>query len=688
MRSEKGSTGVWVAIIILLLVLLCLCLAAVLCGAGVYFLDKNSEEFQNGVDWSLELDEYGGYGEQETPSISPTLPPEPIPVNASAEEMLSILSDMTIPEADPIALAERFYDLEGIPTVLAQSAEPVPVGTVDSFWISDLDTDENFRINAELVYAREHIYFWVEEGVDYKQAEVQALVDEFEEKIYPTVRQFFGSEWSPGIDGDQHLYILYATGLGWSVAGYYASIDEYASSVHEYSNGHEMFYLSADNVDLDEEFTYGVLAHEFQHMIHWYRDANEDTWVNEGFSELSSFLNDYDVGGFDFLYVSSPDIPLEYWPGEPGAAGGHYGQAFLVMNYFLDRFGSEATIAVVNHPDKGISAINDVLQQLGEVDSSTGQVVQFDDFYRDFAAAILLQDTDVGDGRYGYHNYPASPSVYPDDEISECPVEGLARDVYQYGIDYIRISCEGPVDLHFTGSTLSKVIPAEVYSGDYAFWSNRGDASDPVLERAFDLREVSGSVLLEFETWYDLEESYDYLYLLVSEDGGENWSILTTPSGTDLDPSGNSYGWAYNGYSGGGQQPVWIREEINLSQYAGEEILLRFEYITDAAVNGEGFLLDDVRIDAVDYFTDFEEDNGGWQADGFVRLYNQVPQTYRVLAVQNDLDVQIHEMTLDENQQGTLSLDLGRMEDTVLIVIGTARFSIQPSAYEISVTTR
>jgi len=562
------------------------------------------------------------------------------------------------------------------------------VGTVDSFWVSDLDTDENFLIDAELVYAREHIYFWVEDGVTYEMGDVRALVDEFEEKIYPTVREFFGSEWTPGIDGDPHLYILYASGLGWSVAGYYASIDEYAPEVHEYSNGHEMFYLSADNVYLDEEFTYGVLAHEFQHMIHWYRDANEDTWVNEGFSELSSFLNDYDVGGFDYLYVSNPDIPLEYWPGEPGSAGGHYGQAFLVMTYFLDRFGSDATIAVVNNPDEGISAIDDVLLEIGEIDPATGQVVQFNDFYRDFAAALLLQDTSIGDGRYGYHNYPSSPGIYPDDEISECPVEGVARDVNQYGIDYIRIGCEGPVDLVFSGSTLTRIVPAEAYSGDYAFWSNRGDASNPILERSFDLTDVSGSVILEFETWYDLEESYDYLYLLISEDDGENWSIVKTPSGTDLDPSGNSYGWAYNGFSGGGAEPVWIHEQIDLSEFAGKEIKIRFEYITDAAVNGEGLLLDDVRIDALNYFTDFEDDEGGWEAEGFVHLYNQVPQTYRVLVVQDGWDTRFHEMTLDENQQGILSLDLERSDDTVLIVIGTARYSIQSSAYEISISQR
>ena len=78
-----------------------------------------------------------------------------------------------------------------------------------------------------------------------------------------------------------------------------------------------------------------VLAHEFQHMIHWHLDRNEETWMNEGFSEVATLLNDYDVGGFDFAYARNPDQTLTYWPSEPGTAGGHYGQSFLFMSSML-----------------------------------------------------------------------------------------------------------------------------------------------------------------------------------------------------------------------------------------------------------------------------------------------------------------------------------------------------------------
>ncbi|MCK7481996.1 MAG: immune inhibitor A [Candidatus Moduliflexus flocculans] len=133
-----------------------------------------------------------------------------------------------------------------------------------------------------------------------------------------------------------------------------------------------------------------------------------------------------------------------------------------------------------------------------------------------------------------------------------------------------------------------------------------------MLTREFDFTSVSGDITFSFRTWYDLEKDYDYLYFEVSEDG-KNWQIITTPSGTAEDPSGNSYGWGYNGATNG-----WIQEEIDLSQYAGKKVQVRFEYVTDAAVLGEGFLLDDVSVDAISYSTDFETDDGGWQAAGLL----------------------------------------------------------------------
>jgi hypothetical protein len=353
------------------------------------------------------------------------------------------------------------------------------------------------------------------------------------------------------------------------------------------------------------------------------------------------------------------------------------------MTYFLDRFGSEATKALVANPANGLNSIDQVLAELNVVDQTTGELLDGDDVYRDWTVALLVQDEDLSDGRFGYQSH-RPPQVLRVDELDEClPGSGEeTRYVYQYGIDYIEIRCDQTFTLKFDGASTVPVLPGEAYSGDFTFWSNRGDESDMTLTRSFDLRGIQSPIEFSYWTWYDIEEGWDYLYLEVSTDGGETWSILDTPSGTDEDSSGNSYGWAYTGFSGGGENPRWIEETVDLSAYADQEILLRFEYITDAAVNGDGLLLDDMRIDALGYFEDFEADEGGWHAEGFVRLYNRLPQHYSVILVEEGQETRIRELELDDANIGTIAVDLGGVYNkATLVVSGTTRYTWQPAAY-------
>jgi hypothetical protein len=309
-----------------------------------------------------------------------------------------------------------------------------------------------------------------------------------------------------------------------------------------------------------------------------------------------------------------------------------------------------------------------------------------DDVFRDWAAALVLQDDSVADGRYIVRSYGFAPPIEPADTIDECPSRTRREQVMQYGIDTFEILCPGEYTLRFDGEEITKVVPADPHSGDFAFWSNRGDESDMTLTRGFDFTQVQGPVELRHWIWYDLEEGWDYAYFEVSEDEGRTWTILTTPSGTLEDPSGNSYGLAYNGTSGGG--PRWIEESIDLTDYAGKKILLRYEYITDSVANGEGFIVDDIRVDAVGYAEDFEDGDGGWKGEGFVRLYNRLPQTYRVVVIQEGGVTSVSDLALDSNRRGQMDLDLGEYGKATLIVIGTSRHSWQPAPYTFEVVPR
>ena len=151
-----------------------------------------------------------------------------------------------------------------------------------------------------------------------------------------------------------------------------------------------MFYISLDWLNDEETLTQYemVLAHEFQHMIHWHNDRNEETWVNEGMSELAQEIAGYppDVG-FARIYADQPDTQLNTWSVDPGANAGHYGASYLFMAYFLQRFGEELTRAVVAHEADGIQGFTNALRK-------AGLDLIFEDVFADWAIANYVNDVD------------------------------------------------------------------------------------------------------------------------------------------------------------------------------------------------------------------------------------------------------------------------------------------------------
>jgi len=613
-------------------------------------------------------------------------PPNPSQNQASPPEGVgqteNTLNAAVVPVANRRDLAERLSRIGNIPETVPALSTPLQIGDRRSFFVLNTDTNTKTESWANLRYITPHGYFWEEDHVQLNLVELKSLAEDFENRIYPTNREFFGSEWSPGVDNDVHLYILFTRGLGKSVAGYFSSGDEYPPQVQKFSNAHEIFFLNANRLGLSSEYTYSVLAHEFQHMIHWHRDPNEDAWMNEGFSVLAEFLNDYDLGGFDFSFAANPDLQLNNWPGGFQETAPNYGASFLFLTFFLDRFGEDVTKSLVGEASNGLASIDQVLATYKIVDPRTQKPLRADDVFGDWVVANYLHDPRVGDGRFTYHIYESAPQVEASETIDRCPIGGQDREVDQYGADYIRITCPGRHILRFSGSTAVDLV-AKPHSGSYVFWSNRGDESDMRLTHSFDFSGQTGSLTLEFWTRYDLEKDYDFVYLEVREKGGD-WTILHTPAMTDQNISGNSYGWAYNDAS-----PGWIKEKVDLSAYAGKQVELRFEYVTDDATNGEGLLLDDIAIPEINYDTDFETDDGGWIGEGFVRIENQLPQKFRLALITQGQETSVETISSGEGQTVEIPIQIDPSQKSVVLVVsGITRFTTQPAKYRFSIQAR
>ena len=539
-------------------------------------------------------------------------------------------------------------------------------------------TNEYQKINAFLAYSTDHLYFWIQDNVPYEYSELQQICETFENQIYPLNRELFGKENTPGIDSDEHLYILYTSEMG-AALGYFSSADTNPQEIDPYSNEAEMFMVSATYCRLDDYDTYGVLAHEFQHMIHHNLDRNETSWINEGFSELATLLNGYDVGGTDILYALNTDIQLNTWPrDEVESTLPHYGASYLFMTYLYDRFGEEFSRALVANPLDGLKSIDAVLDEFFE---NGKEMITAEDVFQDWTIANLLQDSSVEEGFYGYESLLDLLPFQTTETINLQEEAEYSYAVHQYGIDYFQLDSEQPIRLEFQGQQSVQIVPADPHSGDFYYWSNKGDQSAVSLSQTFDFREVQAPIALTYYTWFDIEQDWDFVYLLVSEDG-ENWQLLEPSLCTKDNLTGSNQGCGYTGSSNG-----WQYQEVDLSQFAGKEVTIRFEYLTDTSLNGEGLLLDDIRIDAIEYNADLEESNEGWVAKGFVRISNTLPQTYRVSIVQQSTQkTQVTKYSVFGDE--ILELSISPTTDAIfyLVVSGTTRYTEMPAVYSLSVS--
>ena len=219
------------------------------------------------------------------------------------------------------------------------------VGDVEKFWTKNIVENKFVQIEATLKAIGKTCYIFVENGQSVNDAAIAKIQKTFDEKIYPTNTGTFGSEWKPGVDGDERLTLLMLDVKdGWQpntnsgyVAGYFFAGDEFLQSqipanIPVKSNEREMMYLDLYPGDPNEDKYLAVVAHEFQHMIHFIHDPKEKTWVNEACSQIATFLCGFGHQGQIMSWMKTPDNSLTAWAKEQMLA--NYGQVYM-WNYFL-----------------------------------------------------------------------------------------------------------------------------------------------------------------------------------------------------------------------------------------------------------------------------------------------------------------------------------------------------------------
>ncbi|MBM2826611.1 MAG: hypothetical protein HW403_675 [Dehalococcoidia bacterium] len=590
---------------------------------------------------------------------------------ASAEQFAAVDSP---PDVDVYELTRRLRLRSSSPITKVENSPPPldRVGDARTFWITEMEPATRFQINAVLRLATPHALWYVDGGQQVDQDALQASAKEFEDKIYPTVSKAFGLK---GRDS-QPITVLNSTFRG--ASGYFSSRDRYPRVVHPFSNERPIIYINVGHLKPGAAGYNATLAHEFQHALHWEADPNEESWVNEGLSVLAEEMAGY-YRGAERPFARGPDVQLTDWDDDPGRNSRHYAASYLFMRYLLQHYSKNGSLAeLVEEPLDGVEGVESYLKKVG-------YNVSFQEVFRDWVVANYLS---AGGNEPRRYKDRAVGAVL--ERSVSVPVE-ISDKVQQYGTKYYEVKSLGPkVTISFDGDTTVKILPNQPVSGSYQWWSNRGDAVDTTLTREFDLTGLK-SATLQYKLWHDLEEGWDYAYVEVSSDGGVTWDILQSERTTSSDPVGNSYGPGYTGVSGSGDSPAWVDEKVDLSTYAGRNILVRFEYVTDEAVNKVGLALDDISIPELGYRDDAESD-GGWASQGFVRTLNLLPQRYLVQLIKfhKGGDVRVEEMPLSAEQRGMMALENmgGEIERVVVAISPTAPVTTESASFHLTVNAQ
>ncbi|OGZ71732.1 MAG: hypothetical protein A2904_02130 [Candidatus Staskawiczbacteria bacterium RIFCSPLOWO2_01_FULL_33_9] len=294
---------------------------------------------------------------------------------------------------------------------MAPMVQAVSFGDIASFNVDkNFDSLTRSEVTAVLVKTTPKLYFYIEKNwwdsnSQVKQIDVlnnlEVLSQEFENKIYPTLTSIFGSEWKPGVDGDEKITILFQS-LREGAGGYFRESDGYLKLQITDSNEREMIYLPISQIENSQVKVF--LAHEFVHLITFNQknrifDVAEEVWLNEARADYSANILGYDdqYQGSNLqrrvqAFLEKPSDSLTEWQ----ETKYDYGTVNLFTYYLIDHYGINILIDSLKSKLVGIESINYALQK-NSIEEN------FAEIFTNWTIAMAINDCSL-DLKYCYLN--------------------------------------------------------------------------------------------------------------------------------------------------------------------------------------------------------------------------------------------------------------------------------------------
>ena len=312
------------------------------------------------------------------------------------------------------------------------------IGETRQFLLDDRLMDAPTIVHAQLRHIGQHSYIYFAEhpgqsiGVNWN--EVRAFAEVFDAHIYPETIALWAPDPKPSHEGDERVVILFTLGYKNStsaLAGFHRHRDKMPGERHPYGNRTGFIEMTWHN-GINPDVLHHLAAHELQHLTQHHFDADEHSWVHEGFSVFNSAYLGYleYQRYFAVSYLDLPNAQLD----RAKLEACDYGSGFLIATYILEQLGLEALRDFVRRTENGLAALDAMLAE-------HGGGLDTESFFADFVLTNYLRDPQLSGGRFGYQMLAPLdlPKPYVNGLITELPTR-IHESLYQYATDYYEIA--------------------------------------------------------------------------------------------------------------------------------------------------------------------------------------------------------------------------------------------------------
>lgn len=707
-------------------------------------------------------------------------------------------------QRDPVTLARELLGFTGDLPV----PPPVPAyhtGDSQEFWVSLAGQEMLTPITAELAAATSNIYLWVQHGLEYDPAGMQTLAGQFnailtillirdnygQVSVIPRSQAEFAARSKlalPDVDNDTHLSILFASDLHDTASVSYNPINSVIAELAPggLSNQREMLLVNTSSlpgVPLHDAAYAGIVTRQMYALLAHYNHPGQPAWLTSALSWYTLLqIQQADLTPESLApFLDDPNTGL-LQPARLGGAGQDFAAQQLFLRYVRQRFGLGVFASLFQESGSGLKPLDAALRRAGATDLVTGELLTADDVFADFVMANILNGTGVGDGRYEYRDVEfggGQPTAFLlQDNLNAALDEGV---VNQLGTRYLVLTSATPaaVTLEFSGQPTVSRLPMPDAGRNQFYWAGASSNELSALTHAFDLRDITAAALT-FDTWYSLDEGWNYAYVEVSTDGGDTWSVLPASSTRIFNPYGTAYGPGFTGISSSdgplpfpylgvglaangltlteivpdgpaaqtdlqpgdtiagydgqpwpeqpnllgwlathaagdtvnlyiqrgstlldvpvalGAHPTrvfpsearWLPQSVDLTAYAGQHILLRFQTVSLPGHDNPGFAVDNIAIPEIGFSDNAEGAVPGWTLNGWQQVSNAAPQRFLVqMAHLGDGTARVRQLIApgDTATSGAWPFTLAANDFLILAVSGLNADTSQPARFALNI---